>query len=71
MPLNHGGAVGEEDAEELKREEAEVEVHGGEEGEERVEGCCGGEEYIRVAYAGIVAYRLQGRKSFNTCCVSR
>lgn len=52
-------AVGEEDAEELEREEAQVEVRGREEGEEVVEGRGGREEDVGVAQARVVADRLR------------
>lgn len=59
VALDDRGAVGEEDADQLEGEEAEVEVGRGEEREERVEWGRGGEEDVRVAKARVVANRLK------------
>lgn len=64
MALDELGPVVEEDAHQLEREEAEVEVSWGEESEERVERGGRGEEDVRVAKARVVADRLRsGRTS--------
>jgi hypothetical protein len=59
MPLDYGRAVSEEDAEELEGEEAKVEMHRREEGEEGVQGRSGGEEDVGVAKSRIIANGLQ------------
>ena len=51
VALYHSGSVGEQDAEELEGEEAEVEVGRGKEGEESVQAGRRGEEDVRVSKA--------------------
>lgn len=58
MSLDHGRAIGEEDAEKLEGEEAKVEMHRREEGEEGVQGRGSGEEDVGVAKPRIIANGL-------------
>lgn len=57
--------VGEQDAQELKGEEAEVEVVRGEEVEEAVEGGCSREEDVRVAKTRVIADGLDDGEREN------
>lgn len=70
VALHQSRPVGEQDAEELEREEAEVEVGRGEEGEEGVQAGRCGEEDVRVSQARVVADGLF-RRAQVSCVGSR